>query len=52
MSRSLTPFYCPFCADQDLHPSEADTSAWECRSCTRLFSLRPATTTPGPKARP
>lgn len=34
------PLYCPFCGDQDLFPVEQDSTAWECRSCTRLFAVR------------
>ncbi len=33
------PFYCPFCAEEDLHPTETH-GAWHCRSCTRVFSLK------------
>jgi hypothetical protein len=31
--------YCPFCADEDLHPVEQHGS-WECRSCLRVFSVK------------
>jgi transposase-like protein len=34
------PFHCPYCGDQDLHPSEQGHGAWECRSCLRAFSLK------------
>lgn len=48
------PMYCPYCGDEDLRPHEdvlkalagADSDrlhrrgAWECRSCTRVFSVR------------
>lgn len=34
------PFYCPYCGDEDLRPSEAaGHGAWECRSCNRAFRL-------------
>ncbi len=36
-------FYCPFCADEDLHPAEhaqAVHGGWECRSCLRVFTVR------------
>jgi transposase-like protein len=32
------PFYCPYCAEQDLVPAEAESS-WRCESCTREFTL-------------
>ena len=32
------PFYCPYCADEDLIP--AGTVGWTCRSCLRIFELR------------
>jgi hypothetical protein len=56
-----TPFYCPYCAGEDLRPfedqhgalvrgeerSEASIAAsrmahggWECRECTRVFSVK------------
>ena len=31
--------YCPFCAEEDLHPVEQH-GGWECRSCLRVFSVR------------
>jgi hypothetical protein len=48
------PMYCPYCGDEDLRPhedtpnalAEADSDrlprrgAWECRSCTRVFSVK------------
>lgn len=34
------PFHCPFCGEEDLRPSEAGHTAWECRSCTRVFEVR------------
>ena len=34
------PFYCPFCAEEDLFPAEETHGSWHCRSCTRVFSLR------------
>jgi len=33
------PFYCPFCGDEDLRPSEAGHAAWECRPCARVFQV-------------
>ncbi|MBD0292802.1 MAG: hypothetical protein ICV70_04400 [Jiangellaceae bacterium] len=31
--------YCPFCAEEDLHPVEQH-GGWECRSCLRVFSVK------------
>ncbi|MEV6314353.1 hypothetical protein [Streptomyces sp. NPDC051776] len=44
MSERAAPFYCPYCGDEDLRPSEEGTSpgkgaAWECASCNRAFRL-------------
>ncbi|MFG2826197.1 hypothetical protein [Streptomyces sp. NPDC048434] len=45
MSERAAPFYCPYCGDEDLRPSEEGTSrgegaAWECRACSRAFRLK------------
>ncbi|MBB5871787.1 ribosomal protein L37AE/L43A [Allocatelliglobosispora scoriae] len=41
MSESrAVPFYCPFCGDEDLRPHEDHHGEWECRACTRVFSLK------------
>jgi hypothetical protein len=50
MNERSVPYYCPFCGGEDLHPSAgagpADGhaggetgNAWECRECTRVFSV-------------
>ncbi len=39
MSERAAPFYCPYCGDEDLRPSEAGHGAWECASCNRAFRL-------------
>jgi ribosomal protein L37AE/L43A len=39
MSERATPFYCPYCGDEDLRPSEAGHGVWECASCRRAFRL-------------
>ncbi|WP_310723285.1 hypothetical protein [Streptomyces sp. N2A] len=39
MSERAAPFYCPYCGDEDLRPSEEGHGAWECRSCSRAFRL-------------
>ncbi len=40
-----TPFYCPYCSDEDLRPDAADgeglfPGTWRCMGCSRVFSLR------------
>ncbi|MGP3982149.1 hypothetical protein [Streptomyces sp. KR80] len=39
MSERAAPFYCPYCGDEDLRPSEEGHGAWECASCNRAFRL-------------
>ena len=39
MSDRAAPFYCPYCGDEDLRPSDAGHGAWECASCNRAFRL-------------
>ncbi|MCT2590904.1 hypothetical protein LHJ74_13450 [Streptomyces sp. N2-109] len=44
MSERAAPFYCPYCGEEDLRPSERETArgagaAWECTSCGRDFAL-------------
>ncbi|MYT28042.1 hypothetical protein [Streptomyces sp. MspMP-M5] len=45
MTERAVPFHCPYCGDEDLRPSEEETSrgagaAWECRACSRAFRLK------------
>nr|WP_134010536.1 hypothetical protein [Streptomyces sp. 846.5] len=41
MSERAAPFYCPYCGDEDLRPSEeGGHGTWECASCCRAFSLK------------
>lgn len=40
MSERSVPFYCPYCAGEDLRPYEDQHGAWECRECTRVFSVK------------
>lgn len=35
----IVPYYCPFCAGEDLRPHEPRPGAWECRECTRVFTV-------------
>ena len=39
-SERAVPYYCPFCASEDLWPAGEKHGEWECRSCTRAFALR------------
>jgi ribosomal protein L37AE/L43A len=34
------PYFCPYCGGEDLRPNEEVYGAWECRSCTRVFSVK------------
>jgi len=34
------PYYCPFCAGEDLWPAGETHGRWECRTCARVFALR------------
>ena len=34
------PYYCPFCASEDLWPAGETHGQWECRSCMRAFALK------------
>jgi len=44
MSERAAPFYCPYCGDEDLEPTEGGThttgAAWFCRACARAFALK------------
>jgi DNA-directed RNA polymerase subunit RPC12/RpoP len=33
----MQPFYCPYCGEQDLRPS--DPAGYHCRVCDRRFEL-------------
>jgi ribosomal protein L37AE/L43A len=34
------PLYCPYCGEEDLRPHEDSHGAWECRACTRVFTVK------------
>jgi len=34
------PFYCPYCAEEDLRPYGERDGGWWCRSCRRAWTLR------------
>ncbi|MFE0460836.1 hypothetical protein ACFW1A_16460 [Kitasatospora sp. NPDC058965] len=41
MSERAAPFYCPYCGEEDLRPSEeGGHGAWECVGCRRAFSVK------------
>jgi ribosomal protein L37AE/L43A len=39
MTERVSPLYCPYCAGEDLRPHEDKAGTWECRSCTRVFTV-------------
>ncbi len=39
MTDRATPFYCPYCADEDLRPHESGHASWRCGSCARVFTV-------------
>ena len=34
------PFFCPYCGEEELRPTGSKAGDWECRSCSRGFTLR------------
>jgi ribosomal protein L37AE/L43A len=34
------PFYCPYCAEEDLRPVEEPHGAWRCGGCLRVFVVK------------
>ena len=40
MSERVSPHYCPYCGEEDLRPHAEAHGTWECRACTRVFSLK------------
>jgi hypothetical protein len=34
------PFYCPYCAEEDLRPVEEPHGAWRCSACLRVFVVK------------
>lgn len=34
-----TPFYCPYCGDENLRPHGSVHGEWECRGCRRVFTI-------------
>ena len=40
MSMRAVPFYCPYCAEQDLEPVGDEAGTYYCTSCDRRFSVK------------
>ncbi|UQX87210.1 hypothetical protein M6D93_12970 [Jatrophihabitans telluris] len=40
MSGRAAPFYCPYCADEDLRPFGETHGQWRCGACQRVFALK------------
>ncbi len=40
MTERAVPYYCPYCASEDLRPREEPHGAWECGACTRVFVVK------------
>jgi transposase-like protein len=36
----VVPYHCPYCASENLRPSEEGHGVWECHSCARVFSVK------------
>ena len=41
VTERATPFYCPYCGDEDLRPQEEPHAAWLCTGCRRVFTVTP-----------
>ena len=46
------PYYCPFCASEDLWPAGETHGQWECRACARTFAVRFVALTSPPERTP
>jgi ribosomal protein L37AE/L43A len=46
------PYFCPYCADEDLRPLGATPGQWHCRACLRTFGLRFLGVAPTPTPEP
>jgi ribosomal protein L37AE/L43A len=40
MTERATPFYCPYCGDEDLRPEPEPHGAWRCGACRRVFAVK------------
>lgn len=34
------PYFCPYCGGEDIRPHSDQHGTWECRECTRVFSVK------------
>ncbi len=41
-----SPFFCPYCGDEELRPYGETHGEWQCESCRRAFALRTVKQTP------
>ena len=39
-SGRAVPFYCPYCSEEDLRPTEDSHGSWLCAACRRVFAVR------------
>jgi ribosomal protein L37AE/L43A len=40
MSVHSAVLHCPYCAEEDLRPTEDSHGSWLCASCRRVFAVR------------
>jgi transposase-like protein len=40
MTERAVPFYCPYCAEEDLRPQPEPPGAWLCAACRRVFTVK------------
>lgn len=43
MSHGSSPFFCPYCGDEELVPYGETHGEWRCESCRKAFALRTVT---------
>jgi len=39
-AQRAVPYFCPFCAGEDLRPASDRHGEWACRTCARAFAVR------------
>lgn len=39
-AQRAVPYFCPFCASENLFPAGERHGEWECRECARVFAVR------------
>jgi ribosomal protein L37AE/L43A len=49
MSERAAPYYCPYCAEEDLEPYGDEHGVWRCRACLRVWRLSYVGSTPPPQ---